>query len=147
MSSFPRTTLAHPTTNPDVQSFTKGLRLAFGRKFFCRLCVEVIFVDDKAISELAGRFRGSPHPTDVLAFSYGKSLGMRQSGEIYISLDVAKRQAVLRKIPVLTELILLGVHGSLHLAGQDDESPSSWKKMRQLEFTRLMSALGEGDTA
>ncbi|HPQ80847.1 MAG TPA: rRNA maturation RNase YbeY [bacterium] len=105
--------------------------------------VEVVFLDDRSIAALARRFRGSPRATDVLAFCYGCALpsGTGEAGGIAVSVDTAARQAGERGVPLTCELILLCVHGLLHLAGLGDESPGCWLRMRRAEFETMMRIL------
>lgn len=98
----------------------------------------IIFVDDKTISRLAGEFRSSPYPTDVLAFCYKDTL---MEDEIFVSIDTAKRQAKNRDVFFEDELLLLCVHGLLHIGGKDDETVSNWCKMRIYEFETMMRVL------
>jgi len=99
----------------------------------------VSFVDDFTITRLAGEFRGRRAATDVLSFTYGDD-ALMPFGEIIISVDTAKRQSAARGLPLADELLLLIVHGILHVGGQGDESPSDWKRMRIKEFN-IMSAI------
>ncbi len=101
--------------------------------------VDILCTDDESIARLAGRYRGSPRPTDVLAFGYGEEALF---GEVAISLDTARRQARSRGVPLEQELLLLCLHGLLHVAGQDDETPAGWRAMRVSEFAALARALG-----
>lgn len=101
--------------------------------------VDIVCSDDESIARLAGRYRGSRRPTDVLAFGYGEE---PLFGEVVISLDTAARQARARGVPLEQELLLLCLHGLLHVAGQDDESPAAWRAMRRSEFAALARALG-----
>jgi len=91
------------------------------------------------MARLAGRYRGSPRPTDVLAFQYERDPWLL--GEIAISLDTARRQAQERRVPLADELILLCVHGLLHIQGHGDESIGEWRRMRVMEFETLMRIL------
>ena len=108
--------------------------------------MDIVFTDDVTISKLAGRYRSSPYATDVLAFDYrggrgGFSFPDDLAGEIVISLDTAGRQASKRNVPIEKELILLCVHGLLHLEGIDDETKQGWRLMRISEFETLMRIL------
>jgi len=67
------------------------------------------------------KFRGQSGPTDVLTF---------QHGEIFISVDTARRHARAFKNSLLRELKLYIVHGLLHLHGFDDQTPSEAHKMK-----------------
>jgi probable rRNA maturation factor len=99
---------------------------------------EILFTTDAHIAGLAGRYRGSPRPTDVLAFPEEEA-GF--AGSIAISLDTARRQARERGVSLTEELILLSVHGLLHLGGLGDESIPEWCAMRVLEFETLVRIL------
>ncbi|MGC9349899.1 MAG: rRNA maturation RNase YbeY [Anaerolineae bacterium] len=87
----------------------------------------VVVSDDAALTDLNRRFRGVPHPTDVLAFSddtrgpfSGGAAGFpRYLGDIVISLDRAQAQAEAAGGTLADELQLLTVHGVLHLLGYD----------------------------
>lgn len=75
-----------------------------------------------------------------MAFDYGlEPDGL--AGEILISLDRAKRQAKKRGVSLESELVLLVVHGLLHLGGQDDETYRGLCRMRKGEFEALMRIL------
>ena len=50
-------------------------------------------------------------------------------GDIYIGIDVAKRQAKEAGHPLRDELVILAVHGALHLAGCEDKKPGERKRM------------------
>ena len=124
----------HPRRRVSITRLKKYLSRVFAPKEV----VGVVFVDDKYISKLAGQFRNSPHPTDVLAFYYGEK---DLTGEVVISLDTAFRQAKSRKVSLNTELVLLSVHGFLHLSGQGDETLRDWCGMRKKEFETMMRIL------
>ncbi|MBI4212027.1 MAG: rRNA maturation RNase YbeY [Deltaproteobacteria bacterium] len=96
--------------------------------------VSVALVDDRTISRLSGQYRGKRHATDVLTFL--------DPAEIVISLDTARRQAKERGVSLREEILLLVLHGHLHLQGFDDEDAASWPKMKKAEFEGMMSILG-----
>lgn len=91
------------------------------------------------IAELAGRFRGSPYPTDVLSFSYSDtSFSDELLGDVVISAERAKMQAGERGVRLNEELLLLSIHGLLHLSGVGDEDLKEWRRMRIAEFENLV---------
>lgn len=128
----------HRRRHPPLERIERALRRLPGGVRSDRRRVEITFIDDRAIAELAGAWRGSPHPTDVLAFPYETG---EVAGEILISLDTAARQARARGVPLADELVLLCVHGLLHLGGIDDEHERGWRTMRIAEFETLMGIL------
>jgi len=97
--------------------------------------VVVALVNDATMAELHERYLGERGPTDVLSFPHG---------EIVVSGDTARREALARGIRPLDELVLYVVHGALHLAGFDDRSAAARKRMRAAE-RRILKRLGLGD--
>jgi probable rRNA maturation factor len=61
-------------------------------------------------------------------------------GDIVISADTAGRQAKKAGHSLQEELLLLGVHGALHLLGYEDETPSGIARMRRRERKYLKEA-------
>lgn len=100
--------------------------------------VDIVFLSDRRIKKLSGRFRKSFHSTDVLAFSYDDP---NLAGDVAVSVDTAKRQARERRIGTAAELALLCVHGLLHISGEGDEDFAGWCKMRRKEFEAMMKIL------
>jgi probable rRNA maturation factor len=78
-------------------------------------------ISDRRMALLHRKFLGQSGPTDVLSF---------QHGEIFISVDTARRHARAFGNSLLCELKLYIVHGLLHLHGFDDRTPSKVHKMK-----------------
>jgi len=99
--------------------------------------LSILFVNDAYIKRLNSKYRDTDSKTDVLAFSMRQGEGISQHseilGDVVISTQTARREAVRRKEPVQKELDLYLVHGILHLLGYDDEKPGARKKMRVKE--------------
>lgn len=89
--------------------------------------VSVALVSDEQIREVNRRFLGRDRATDVMAFPLGEGPGAW--GEVVISVDTARRQAQERNGDLKEELLLLAVHGTLHLLGWEDETPAEWQRM------------------
>ncbi len=83
--------------------------------------VHVLVTGDDRIRELNRVFRGRDAVTDVLSFPDGDRLpsGSVLLGEIAVSLDAARRQALDLGHSELRELEELVLHGALHLMGYD----------------------------
>ena len=79
------------------------------------------FISDRRMALLHRKFLGQSGPTDVLTF---------QHGEIFISVDTARRHAHAFQSSLLRELKLYIAHGLLHLHGFDDKTPSESHKMK-----------------
>ena len=98
--------------------------------------VTVAFIDDAAIQSLNMRFLARDRITDVLAFSLGEP-GEPLEGEIYISVETARRNSAEYSVSLERELSLLVIHGLLHLAGYDDSTTAKRRVMRDREQTYL----------
>jgi|GEM_PF-128728 len=98
----------------------------------------VTFVDEKTITELAGKYRNDPRPTDVLSFSLDTAEAKTQNaakqasgqkstvpnapkGEVIVCPEVILRNAEKFKVPFSEELLRVTVHGLLHLKEMDHE--------------------------
>jgi probable rRNA maturation factor len=86
--------------------------------------VFVWLVSDRRMSRLHGEFLGKSGPTDVLTF---------QHGEIFISVETAKRHARAFGNSLTRELQLYIVHGLLHLNGFDDRTQQGALKMEKMQ--------------
>ncbi len=94
----------------------------------------IILVDNDYIHRLNKEYRGIDRETDVISFALEDNkdeinLDFRILGDIYISLDKAREQALLYGHSFLRELSFLTVHGLLHLLGYDHMLESDEKVM------------------
>jgi probable rRNA maturation factor len=95
--------------------------------------VHFVLTDDAELAALNERFRGVAGPTDVLAFPYDPAASGGVHGDVYVSLDRAREQAAERGEPAGREVWRLFVHGALHLAGHDHDTPKNDRAMRALQ--------------
>ena len=85
----------------------------------------IIFVDNSFIKELNKKYRNIDRETDVISFALEDEkeedsfLDNRMLGDIYISVDKAKSQAIEYGHSLKREISFLAVHGLLHLLGYD----------------------------
>lgn len=89
--------------------------------------LDIIYCRDRDIVPLNLRFKGKKRSTDVLSFDLGES-GQR-AGEVYVNLQMAKRQANENHVTYVEEVKRLTVHGVLHLLGYGDDTPAKHSKM------------------
>jgi probable rRNA maturation factor len=89
-------------------------RVARGRAGAC------VIATDREMRALNRRFRAKNYAPDVLSFPAVHGA----AGEIAISFDRARSQALARGHSVEDELRILMLHGVLHLAGMDHETDS-----------------------
>jgi probable rRNA maturation factor len=100
-----------------------SLQLQKGKQTDLRKSREIFIwlISDRRMALLHRKFLGQSGPTDVLTFEHG---------EIFISVDTARRHARAFGNSLLRELKLYIVHGLLHLHGLDDQTPSEAQKMK-----------------
>ena len=95
----------------------------------------VILVDNDYIHELNKKYRNIDRETDVITFALEDDDSivlpndMRVLGDIYISIDKAKSQAIEYGHSFLREISFLAVHGFYHLLGYDHMTPEDEKIM------------------
>jgi len=80
----------------------------------------IVIADDLHLQQLNRQFLGIDAPTDVLSFPAGEidpESGRPYLGDVLISYPRAQAQAQADGHPVSDELLLLVVHGILHLLG------------------------------
>lgn len=103
--------------------------------------VNLVYTGGPGIKALNRRFLGHDRLTDVIAFNLPPApVPGSPWGEIYICAPVAARQAHLMGHSLLTELLVLTVHGALHLAGMDDATPALRRRMNE-RTARLLKKL------
>lgn len=98
--------------------------------------IQLALIDDFEIQRLNKKFRGINQLTDVISLSYIGNINFPMGdllGEIFISVDTAKRQASEAGISLKKELMELFVHGVLHIFGCDHENASDRKAMFSLQ--------------
>jgi probable rRNA maturation factor len=96
-----------------------------------RLCeIFVWLVSDRRMASLHRQFLNQTGPTDVLTF---------QHGEIFISVETARRHARRFGNSFARELQLYIVHGFLHLHGFDDRKRADARRMERMQKRILRS--------
>lgn len=95
--------------------------------------VHCVLTGDAELADLNRRFRGKDGPTDVLAFPYDPARSDGVLGDVFVSLERAAAQAGDRGEPLAREVWRLFVHGVLHLAGHDHDTPDSEREMMELQ--------------
>jgi probable rRNA maturation factor len=97
-----------------------------------RLCeIFVLLVSDRRMASLHRQFLNQAGPTDVLTF---------QHGEIFISVETARKHARTFGNSLGRELRLYIVHGLLHLHGFDDRNRTDASKMERMQKRILTGA-------
>lgn len=97
--------------------------------------LNIIFCSDDKLLEINRQFLGHNYYTDIITFDYCKDDTIE--GELYISIDTVKANAVEYKQSFSDELHRVIIHGVLHLCGLDDHSNRQKHIMRENENVSL----------
>jgi probable rRNA maturation factor len=92
----------------------------------------VWLISDWRISRLHLQFFGESSVTDVLTF---------HDGEIFVSVETARRNAREFGNSLMSEIKLCIVHGLLHLHGFDDRQPADSRRMKNAQ-ERILRGMG-----
>ncbi|MHB8125625.1 MAG: rRNA maturation RNase YbeY [Desulfitobacteriaceae bacterium] len=112
--------------------------------------ISLSLVTDARIHELNREYRSIDCPTDVLSFALQEDdpeepqiidCQDNMLGDIVISVERARSQAIEYGHPFERELLYLAIHGTLHLLGYDHETQEEQMNMRKKE-EEVLNLLG-----
>jgi len=93
--------------------------------------LNVILTGDKELLELNKTYLSRKYLTDVITFEYNQE--KKISGDIYISVERIRENALKFNERVDREILRVIIHGILHLMGYKDKKDEDQTKMRQRE--------------
>lgn len=117
---------------------------------FSAKSLTVSVTDADTVQQLNRQYRHIDAPTDVLSFENTPDPDFPETitaavaghlGDIVIAYPMAEKQAQSGGHPIMAEITLLAVHGTLHLLGFDHDTAGSKAKMWSLQQT-VMQQLG-----
>lgn len=106
--------------------------------------LSLVISDDEAIQQLNRQYLGIDAPTDVLSFPTETSFpGFDPTylGDIMVSYPYAAAQAAQRGHAAMDEVVLLTVHGVLHLLNFDHDTHAAKETMWTVQ-AQIMADLG-----
>ena len=101
--------------------------------------INYVFCNDEYLHKLNVEFLNHDTLTDIISFDY--TMGKLVSGDIYISIDRVKENAVDFGVTFSEELNRVIVHGVLHYCGFKDKTEADAKVMRDKENHYLTKLL------
>ncbi len=94
--------------------------------------IAVIFCSDNYILDVNRRYLEHDYFTDIITFDYCED-AVKLSGDLFISVDSVRENAVEYGAEFADELNRVIVHGLLHLIGYDDHTEEDVAQMRSKE--------------
>jgi probable rRNA maturation factor len=109
--------------------------------------VGILFTTDEGIRHYNREFRQIDAPTDVLSFELNVDDDFAKDdadelGDIVISLEAARRQAVEHEWSLQEEVAHLAVHATLHLCGHDHEESAVAEVAMRAREEEFLGPLG-----
>jgi probable rRNA maturation factor len=112
-----------------LKAFIKGM---FKKEKKAVANLNYIFCSDERLLEINRQFLQHDYYTDIITFELSVP-GSPVEGEIYISIDRVKDNALQHGTSLKRELHRVIFHGVLHLCGYKDKSTAQEKEMRAKE--------------
>lgn len=97
--------------------------------------INYIFCDDEYLVEINQQYLDHDTLTDIISFDY--SVGNELHGDIFISIERVRENALDFKVSLEEELKRVMVHGVLHYCGYKDKSEADEVEMRNKEDEKI----------
>jgi len=94
--------------------------------------IELVYVDEDEIVRINHEFLDRDYITDIITFRYDED-NQAVEGTLYCCAQCITEQSAEFKDDPKTEFLRVFVHGLIHLAGHDDQTPDEKKQMTDLE--------------
>ena len=101
--------------------------------------INFIFCNDEYLQKINKKYLQHTDLTDVITFDYSHE--KKLLGDIYISIERVKENALIFDSTFKSEIARVMIHGILHLIGYNDKSKIEKKRMREMENKFLKKIL------
>ena len=101
--------------------------------------IQVHWLSDEELLEINKEHLNHDYFTDIITFDYSR--GSKISGELFISIDRIKDNALMLNCTLEQETHRVVAHGVLHLIGFGDKTPEEQAVMRSKE-DEVLKAIG-----
>ena len=109
----------------------RWLKMVAGSEMRRLGAINIIFCSDNYILDVNMKYLQHDYFTDIITFDYCE--GDVLSGDLFISIDSVRENALFYGTEFADELNRVMVHGLLHLIGYDDHTEEDIAVMRQKE--------------
>lgn len=128
-----------PIRRRDTSTWIKAVAATYGKKIGS---IAYIFCNDDKILEVNKQYLQHNYYTDIITFDYCEDellMGHKDtlSGDLFISLDTVRSNAIQQGTTYEEELHRVIIHGVLHLIGINDKGPGEREIMETSENKAL----------
>ena len=128
-----------PIRRRDTSTWIKAVAATYGKKIGS---IAYIFCNDDKILEVNKQYLQHNYYTDIITFDYCEAellMGHKDtlSGDLFISLDTVRSNAIQQGTTYEEELHRVIIHGVLHLIGINDKGPGEREIMETAENKAL----------
>lgn len=116
------------------QKLKRFISYMAGKEGYTVLSLNYVFCSDSFLLDINQRFLNHVDYTDIITFDLREVITAKIiEGEIYISLDRVKDNAIVHQVSFESELVRVTCHGMLHLCGYRDKKKAEVAAMREAE--------------
>ena len=121
-----------------LKIFIEGMLKRENRKL---ISLSIVFCTDKYLLEINRQYLGHDYYTDIVTFNLAEDNEFIE-GEVYISIDRIRENALINLVTTKHELHRVLLHGILHLCGYKDKLKSEKDTMTRMENHMLQKYFG-----
>lgn len=122
-----------PVVLKNRRSLKVFIKQLFEREGKSILSLDIIFCSDEYLLEINNKHLQHDYYTDIITFDLSDPNSTQTIGELYISIDRVKDNALSLQAKFSIELLRVVFHGALHLCGYKDKTSTDIKRMREKE--------------
>jgi rRNA maturation RNase YbeY len=116
----------------DVRAIKSWIKSAIEEEGKSLVDISVVFCTDSILLQINKEYLNHSTLTDIITFDYSENVNSLE-GEIYISVDRVKENAMKFNTSLDHELQRVIIHGILHLLGYSDKKSNDKRIMRKKE--------------
>lgn len=115
----------------------RWLELVIGQHGYSTDEITYVLCSDAYVLYLNRTYLKHDYPTDILTFNYSDEGAKALTGDVFISVDTVRDNALEYQATFVDELHRVMAHGALHLVGYNDHTEKQQKEMRHQEDVAL----------
>lgn len=108
--------------------------------------LNILLADNREITVVNREYFGRDRPTNVISFSYLDGYSSEVVGDIIISVERASEEATAAGITLHERLVVLIIHGFVHILGYDHEEDKCERRRMRYREKKLYQSVSDTKT-